>query len=95
MGSDIIVGGTVSQRIRSCLMVLGKFLQQRHPVVSSFVPYESRNDSKKVAKDDLLAIVANIFGNNFHIFVILILFCKIHSVNHNFHFIIFYMYMKK
>lgn len=77
MGSDIILCGTVSQRIRSCLQVLGSFLQQRHPVVSSFVPYEQRNDSRKIEHNDLMAYVSNIFGNNFQIFIILILPCEI------------------
>lgn len=76
MGSDIILCGTVSQRIRSCLKVLGSFLQQHHPVVSSFVPYEQRNGSRKIEHDDLMAYVSNIFGNNLHIFIIKISPCK-------------------
>jgi fatty acid synthase len=36
-GNDVIIGGTVPQRIASCLNVMDSFLQQDIPVVSSLV----------------------------------------------------------
>ncbi|GFW74439.1 fatty acid synthase [Trichonephila clavipes] len=39
VGSDVVINGTISQSIRSCLSVLDKFLQQKHPVVLSCIPY--------------------------------------------------------
>ncbi|XP_071034019.1 fatty acid synthase [Parasteatoda tepidariorum] len=63
VGSDVVIGGTVPQRIHSCLSVLDKFLQQSHPVVSSFVPYQpSETTSQKSSKHNVLSTVANIFG---------------------------------
>lgn len=36
-GNDVVIGGTLPQRMASCLEVLDFFLCQQHPVVSSFV----------------------------------------------------------
>uniref|UniRef100_A0A8C7CZE9 Fatty acid synthase n=1 Tax=Oncorhynchus kisutch TaxID=8019 RepID=A0A8C7CZE9_ONCKI len=36
-GNDVVVGGTLPQRITSCLEVLDRFLCERRPVMSSFV----------------------------------------------------------
>ena len=44
-GNDTVVGGTLPQRMSSCLAVLDRFLMQTQPVVSSFVPA-----SKKIQK---------------------------------------------
>lgn len=63
VGSEVVIGGTIPQRINSCLNVLDKFLQQNHPVVSSFVPYQpSENTSSKATKHNVLSVVGNIFG---------------------------------
>ncbi|XP_035227546.1 LOW QUALITY PROTEIN: fatty acid synthase-like [Stegodyphus dumicola] len=63
VGSDVVIGGTVPQRINSCLTVLDKFLQQKHPVVSSFVPYQpAESSTQKATKHNVLLTVANIFG---------------------------------
>lgn len=43
MGSnETVVGGTLPQRILSCLSTLDKFLNQSSPVVSSFVLAEAK-----------------------------------------------------
>lgn len=64
VGSDVVVGGTVPQKITSCLSVLDKFLQQSSPVVSSFVPYQpAETSTHKSTKHCVLPTVANIFGN--------------------------------
>ncbi|GIY66143.1 fatty acid synthase [Caerostris extrusa] len=59
VGSDVVIGGTVPQRINSCLTVLDKFLQQNHPVVSSFVPYQpSETTTQKASKHNVLSTVS-------------------------------------
>ncbi|XP_067671035.1 fatty acid synthase-like [Haliotis asinina] len=62
-GNDAVIGGTLPQRIRSCMVVLDQFLNQPHPVVSSFVMAEKQTGTKKdVGKRDLVASVAHILG---------------------------------
>ena len=39
---EIVIGGTLQQRITSCLKVLDGFLQQMRPVVSSIVVAEKK-----------------------------------------------------
>lgn len=64
MGSnDTVIGGTLPQRISSCLDVLDHFLNQPHPVMSSFVLAEkvlarSSGDGQR----DLVEAVAHILG---------------------------------
>ncbi|XP_069511428.1 fatty acid synthase [Ambystoma mexicanum] len=65
MGSnDIVIGGTLPQRIGSCLEVLDRFLNQPYPVTSSFVLAEKtvsmRSDGG--SKRDLVEAVAHILG---------------------------------
>lgn len=67
MGSnDTVVGGTLPQRMSSCLEVLDHFLNQPHPVMSSFVLAEkvlSRSDGG--SQRDLVEAVAHILGMYF------------------------------
>lgn len=62
--NDTVIGGTVPQRIISCLEVLDLFLSQPHPVLSSFVLAEkaevARSDGD--GQRDLLKAVAHILG---------------------------------
>ncbi|XP_025783452.1 fatty acid synthase [Puma concolor] len=65
MGSnDTVIGGTLPQRIASCLEVLDLFLNQPHPVLSSFVLAEKKatahNDSS--GRQDPMEAVAHILG---------------------------------
>ncbi|GFW30822.1 fatty acid synthase [Trichonephila clavipes] len=63
VGSDVVLRGTISQSIRSCLSVLDKFLQQKHPVVLSCVPYlQEEISSSKTSKYSILSAVGKIFG---------------------------------
>ncbi|CAL1290486.1 unnamed protein product [Larinioides sclopetarius] len=63
VGSNVVVGGTIPQRIHSCLAVLDKFLQQSQPVVSSIVPHQqSETIGQKTSKRNILSTVGNIFG---------------------------------
>ena len=61
MGNDVTIGGTLPQRIPSCLTVLDRFLQSPHAVCSSIVRTETKRDgfAKKLG---LAGIVAHILG---------------------------------
>lgn len=66
MGSnDTVIGGTLPQRMASCLEVLDLFLCQQKPVMSSFVRAE-RVVTKREAggQRDLVAAVAHILGTS-------------------------------
>lgn len=61
--NDTVVGGTLPQRILSCLNVLDLFLCQQQPVMSSFVLAEKtvvKNDSG--SQKNLVDAVAHILG---------------------------------
>lgn len=65
MGSnDTIVGGTLPQRMTSCLEVLDLFLNQPHPVLSSFVLAEKKAAAQGdgSTQHDLMKAVAHILG---------------------------------
>ena len=63
-GNDTVIGGTLPQRITSCLETLDTFLQQPHPVMSSFVLAERRRKAKgdQAGKADLVESIAHILG---------------------------------
>ncbi|XP_010886932.2 fatty acid synthase [Esox lucius] len=62
-GNDVVVGGTLPQRIASCLEVLDRFLCERRPVMSSFVLAErSAVKSEGAGQRDLVEAVAHILG---------------------------------
>lgn len=64
MGSnDTVIGGTLPQRITSCLEVLDQFLCQQQPVMSSFVLAQkivAKNDQGN--QKDLVVAVTHILG---------------------------------
>ncbi|PKU31498.1 fatty acid synthase [Limosa lapponica baueri] len=61
--NDIVVGGTVPQPISSCLEVLDVFLNQPHPVMSSFVLAEKVSvKNEGGSQRDLVEAVAHILG---------------------------------
>jgi fatty acid synthase len=62
--NDTVIGGTLPQRISSCLAVLDTFLSQGHPVMSSFVQAEKKTKSADDggSKTDLVQSIANILG---------------------------------
>lgn len=63
--SDVVIGGTLPQRITSCLATLDTFLQrqQHHTVVSSFVPAERSKGSKRGAgQKNLVNSIGHIIG---------------------------------
>ena len=63
--NDVAVGGSMPQRIYSCLQTLDIFLSQQHPVVSSFVvpeKFTSSPDAAAAAGVSLKEGVARILG---------------------------------
>ncbi|XP_039082547.1 fatty acid synthase [Hyaena hyaena] len=61
--NDVVIGGTLPQRIASCLEVLDLFLNQPHPVLSSFVLAEkATSPSDGTHQQDLMKAVAHILG---------------------------------
>ncbi|XP_032358725.1 fatty acid synthase [Etheostoma spectabile] len=62
-GNDAVIGGTLPQRITSCLEVLDLFLCQQQPVMSSFVLAErTAVKSEAGSQRDLVDAVAHILG---------------------------------
>lgn len=62
-GNDAVIGGTLPQRITSCLEVLDLFLCQQRPVMSSFVLAERTTvKSEAGSQRDLVDAVAHILG---------------------------------
>ena len=56
------VGGTLPQRMSSCLATMDSFLQQPHPVLASMVLAEKQKSSDSSNHLNLLDAVANILG---------------------------------
>lgn len=61
-GNDTEVGGTLPQRMSSCLTTMDIFLQQPHPVVASMVLAEKRKGSGDANKVNVTDAVGNILG---------------------------------
>uniref|UniRef100_A0A8C2AHR4 Fatty acid synthase n=1 Tax=Cyprinus carpio TaxID=7962 RepID=A0A8C2AHR4_CYPCA len=63
-GNDAVIGGTLPQRMSSCLEVLDRFLCQQRPVMSSFVLAEKVVVAKGEGSGqrDLVEAVAHILG---------------------------------
>lgn len=61
-GNDTEVGGTLPQRMSSCLATMDIFLQQPHSVVSSIVLAEKRKSGGDGNQVSLIDAVANILG---------------------------------
>ncbi|XP_017858729.1 PREDICTED: fatty acid synthase [Drosophila arizonae] len=59
--NDTVIGGTLPQRMPSCLQTIDLFLQQPHPVLASMVVAEKRK-SDQSAGVSLIATISNILG---------------------------------
>ncbi|XP_062142806.1 fatty acid synthase [Drosophila sulfurigaster albostrigata] len=59
--NDTVIGGTLPQRMPSCLQTIDLFLQQPHPVLASMVVAEKRK-SDSSAGVSLIATISNILG---------------------------------
>jgi len=66
--SDASIGGTLPQRMSSCLSTLDHFLCQPHAVLSSFVLAESTRTKSDTASSaaSLREVVAHILGDLTH-----------------------------
>lgn len=60
--NDSNIGGTLPQRIPSCLATLDRFLQSKHAVCSSIVPAEKIIGSGSGSKKSLVDSIAHILG---------------------------------
>lgn len=61
--NDTVVGGTLPQRIASCLSTLGALMALPHPVVASMV-LADKSRSTSAPTQDLPLAVANILGES-------------------------------
>ncbi|XP_016987664.1 fatty acid synthase [Drosophila rhopaloa] len=59
--NETVVGGTMPQRMTSCLETMDLFLQQPHPVMASMVVAEKRK-AEQANRMSLIATIANIMG---------------------------------
>uniref|UniRef100_A0A147B841 Fatty acid synthase n=1 Tax=Alectorobius mimon TaxID=360319 RepID=A0A147B841_9ACAR len=62
MGADVVVGGTIPQKIGSCFAVLDQFLRLDSAIVSSLVKADLSSSAKGAQKQDLVQAVAHILG---------------------------------
>jgi fatty acid synthase len=61
--NSTVIGGTLPQRMASCLATLDLFLTWNHPIVSSYVRAETQSKSKSTpATTDPVQAIANILG---------------------------------
>ncbi|KAK3090166.1 hypothetical protein FSP39_009679 [Pinctada imbricata] len=61
--NDTVIGGTLPQRMSSCLTTLDIFLNQPNPVVSSFIPAEMKTKHEQAgSRDNIVDAVCNILG---------------------------------
>lgn len=62
------IGGTLQQRISSCLEVMDLFMKRTEPILSSIVVAEKRSASGSA--DNVVDCVANILGTFDNIFTV-------------------------
>lgn len=60
--NETVIGGTIPQRISSCLATLDMFLQQLHPVLSSIVLADKHKSGDGDGNANILEVIANILG---------------------------------
>lgn len=60
--NETVVGGTLPQRMSSCLQTMDLFLQQPYPVLASMVLAEKRKADNSGSQTGLLDAVGNILG---------------------------------
>ena len=63
-GNETVIGGTLPQRMTSCLNTLDRFLNGHHPVMSSIVlaEKETKVSSGSDGKPDLVQAIGHILG---------------------------------
>ena len=60
--NETVLGGTVPQRLLSCLQSLDALLTQKEPVVSSFVPAEKESNADRKTSDSLMQTICKVMG---------------------------------
>ncbi|KOX73549.1 Fatty acid synthase [Melipona quadrifasciata] len=60
--NDTEIGGTLPQRIQNCLDTMDIFLQQPHPILSSFILGNKNKTAESANKVNIVQAVANILG---------------------------------
>ena len=61
-GNDTVVGGTLPQRMPSCMTTIDNFLQQPDPVLSSIVLAEKHKSSGSSSQVSIVDAIGNILG---------------------------------
>ncbi|XP_076656220.1 fatty acid synthase-like [Halictus rubicundus] len=61
-GNDTEIGGTMPQRIGSCLETMDVFLQQTYPVLASMCVADQRKSQETTNKVSIVQAIANILG---------------------------------
>ena len=69
--SDVVVGGTIPQKLSSCLLKLEKFMLSSAAVVSSYIPAISSmeqggGDKGTTRKASLLSSLCSVIGESFN-----------------------------
>ena len=73
--TDIVVGGTIPQRLNSCFQKLEKFMLSSAAVVSSYIPAATTRDQKlgdtgPAGRKSLLSAVCSVIGEiNFCVYL--------------------------
>lgn len=60
--NDTVVGGTLPQRMSSCLSAMSTMLHLPHPVIASMVLADKNSGKNLNANQDITQTVANILG---------------------------------
>lgn len=68
--TEIEIGGTLQQKVSSCLEVLDQLLRQEEPIVSSIVVAEKKYGAG--GANNIVDAVKNIIGNQFNLLVVYI-----------------------
>ena len=71
--SDVVVGGTIPQKLSSCLLKLEKFMLSSAAVVSSYIPAissmeQAGGDKGTARKASLLSSLCSVIGESTKIF---------------------------
>lgn len=75
--NDTIVGGTLPQRMTSCLAAMSTMLHLPHPVLASMVLADKNRGKNANANQDVTQIVANILGLYIKKSVLLCMHCLV------------------